>query len=55
MEMLHEAGILTSAELVEVNPKLDSGGRTARLAVELLSSLFGERIYLLKNSSSCSN
>ena len=44
MEMLHEAGILTSAELVEVNPKLDSGGRTARLAVELLASLFGERI-----------
>lgn len=44
MELLHEAGILTSAELVEVNPRLDSGNRTARLAVELLASLFGEKI-----------
>ncbi|GMK40674.1 arginase [Paenibacillus sp. CCS19] len=44
MEMLAEAGIVTSADVVEVNPQLDNGHRTARLAVELIASLFGERI-----------
>ncbi|WP_276356725.1 arginase [Cohnella caldifontis] len=44
MEMLHESGALVSAEAVEVNPALDAGGRTARLAVELIGSAFGERI-----------
>ncbi|MBB3109343.1 arginase [Paenibacillus phyllosphaerae] len=44
MEMLHEAGVVTSADVVEVNPLLDNGQRTARLAVELIASLAGERI-----------
>ncbi|MFC4103662.1 arginase [Paenibacillus xanthanilyticus] len=44
MEMLHEAAIVTSADLVEVNPLLDNGQRTARLAVELAASFAGERI-----------
>lgn len=44
MELLSEAGILTSAEFVEVNPSLDSGNRTARLAVELIGSMLGKRI-----------
>ncbi|EFM13010.1 arginase [Paenibacillus curdlanolyticus YK9] len=44
MEMLAEASIITSADIVEVNPLLDNGYRTARLAVELIASLFGERI-----------
>ncbi len=44
MEMLHEAGIVTSAELVEVNPILDHENRTAEIAVQLLESLFGKRI-----------
>ncbi|WP_164779797.1 arginase, partial [Paenibacillus kobensis] len=44
MELLAEAGIVTSADVVEVNPQLDNGRRTARLAVELVGSLLGERI-----------
>lgn len=44
MELLSEAGILTSAEWVEVNPSLDTGNRTARLAVELIGSMLGKTI-----------
>lgn len=45
MEDLHEAGKVSSAELVEVNPILDSANHTAEIAVELLESLMGKRIY----------
>lgn len=44
LELMHESRKITSAEFVEVNPSLDSGNRTARLAVELIGSLLGERI-----------
>jgi arginase len=46
MEMVaNRAGdLLAGAELVEVNPILDQHNRTAELAVELVGSLFGERI-----------
>jgi arginase len=44
MEMLHESGSLVSAEVVEVNPILDQNNKTARAAVELVGSVFGERI-----------
>lgn len=44
LELLQEAGIVTSAELVEVNPSLDTDGRTSRLAAELICSLLGETI-----------
>ncbi|GMX62610.1 hypothetical protein Elgi_24150 [Paenibacillus elgii] len=44
LELLHESGIVTSAELVEVNPSLDTGQKTAQLAVELIGSLLGEQI-----------
>lgn len=44
VEMLHEAGIVTSAEFVEVNPLLDDSNKTSQLAVSLISSLFGEQI-----------
>ncbi len=44
MEMLEEAQIITSAEFVEVNPIIDEGNKTAEIAVELASSLFGERL-----------
>lgn len=44
MEMLHETGALVSAEVVEVNPALDRNNVTARNAVELVGSLFGESI-----------
>ncbi|TVY06725.1 arginase [Paenibacillus cremeus] len=44
MELLAESGLVTSAELVEVNPTLESDNRTAKLAAELICSLLGETI-----------
>lgn len=44
MEMLEEAGVITSAEFVEVNPILDEKNKTAICAVELMGSLFGEKL-----------
>ncbi len=44
MELVAEAGIATSVEVVEVNPILDRRNETARLAVELLASALGARI-----------
>lgn len=44
MEMIAERCILTSAEFVEVNPILDEMNRTAKIAVELMGSLFGEKL-----------
>ncbi|TXL63634.1 arginase [Cerasibacillus terrae] len=44
MEMLYESNIVTSAEFVEVNPILDEKNKTARLAVGLIGSLFGEKL-----------
>jgi len=44
MELLSEAGVLVSAEVVEVNPILDHHNQTAKVAVSLIASLFGERI-----------
>jgi arginase len=44
MELVAEAGIASSLEVVEVNPILDRRNETARLAVELLASALGARI-----------
>jgi arginase len=44
MELVAESGLLTSLELVEVNPILDHENETARLAVELAASALGARI-----------
>lgn len=44
VEMLSEAGIVTSAEFVEVNPLLDDNNKTSQLAVGLISSLLGKQI-----------
>lgn len=44
MEMLAEANILCSAEFVEVNPILDQQNMTARVAVALMSSAFGDKL-----------
>lgn len=44
MEMLAEARILTSIEVVEVNPILDLANTTGNLAVELIGSALGSRI-----------
>ncbi|MGA7804258.1 arginase [Bradyrhizobium sp.] len=44
MEMLHDSGLVRSVDIVELNPFLDERGRTARMAVELVGSLFGQQI-----------
>ncbi|SDE64397.1 arginase [Paenibacillus sp. UNCCL117] len=44
MELLSDAGVVVSAEFVEVNPTLDVRNSTAKVAVDLIGSLFGERI-----------
>lgn len=50
MEMLHDAGCVTSLDLVELNPYLDDRGKTARLMVELTASLFGQRVLQRRSS-----
>lgn len=44
MEVIAESGVLTSMEVVEVNPILDHAGATGFLAVELVASALGARI-----------
>ncbi|MEO8320324.1 MAG: arginase [Bradyrhizobium sp.] len=44
MELLHDSGLVRSVDIVELNPFLDERGRTARVAVELVGSLFGQEI-----------
>jgi arginase len=44
MEMLHDSGLVRSVDIAELNPFLDERGRTARTAVELIGSLFGQQI-----------
>jgi arginase len=44
MELLHDSGLVRSMDVVELNPFLDERGRTARVAVELIGSLFGLQI-----------
>lgn len=44
MELLSEAGVIASIDLVEVNPFLDARNQTARAMVELTASLLGKRI-----------
>ncbi|MEP0941490.1 MAG: arginase [Rhizobiaceae bacterium] len=44
MEMLHDSGLVTSLDLVELNPFLDDRGRTAMLMVDLCASLFGRTV-----------
>jgi arginase len=44
MEMLCDAGIVGSVDLVELNPFLDERGRTAVAATELVASLFGRTV-----------
>lgn len=45
MEILSDSGLVTSLDLVELNPFLDERGRTAQVMVDLTASLFGRRIF----------
>ena len=44
MELVARDGRLGSADIVEVNPMLDTYNRTAEMAVDLVASLFGKSI-----------
>jgi arginase len=44
LELVAESELMTSFEIVEVNPILDRGNETATLAVDLAASAFGARI-----------
>ena len=45
MEMLHDSCLMTSMDLVELNPFMDERGRTAQLMVDLAASALGRRIF----------
>lgn len=44
MEVIADSGVMTSLEMVEVNPILDQGNASATFAVELIQSAFGKKI-----------
>ncbi len=44
LELIADAGVLDSLDVVEVNPILDRENETAKLAVELVASALGKRI-----------
>ncbi|MGN0931431.1 arginase [Falsigemmobacter intermedius] len=45
MERLCDSGLVTSLDLVELNPFLDERGRTAKLMVDLVASLMGRKVF----------
>ena len=45
MEMLHDSGLMTSLDLVELNPFLDERGKTALTMVDLVASALGRRVF----------
>ena len=45
LELIAETDALLGLEVVEVNPMLDCYNRTAELAVELIASALGKRIF----------
>ncbi|MEQ6247880.1 arginase [Sulfitobacter sp. HNIBRBA3233] len=45
MEMLHDSGLMTALDLVELNPFLDERGRTAQLMVDLAASALGRNVF----------
>jgi len=44
MEIVADSGRVASLDVVEINPILDHTNNTARMAVELTASLFGQSI-----------
>ena len=45
MEMICDSGLMSSLDIVELNPFLDERGRTAQLMVDLVASAFGRRVF----------
>ena len=54
MEMIHDSGLLGSLDIAELNPAFDNGNTTARLVVELVTSLLGAQILARPHDSSSS-
>jgi arginase len=46
MEMIADSGRLASLDIVELNPAFDRKNATAKLAVDLVESLFGKSTLL---------
>ncbi|MBY8976490.1 arginase [Rhodobacteraceae bacterium NNCM2] len=44
MELMADSGLVSSLDLVELNPFMDERGRTATLMVDLAASLFGRKV-----------
>jgi arginase len=44
MEILYDSGLVTSVDIAELNPFLDIRGKTSELIVDLIASLFGQRV-----------
>ncbi len=55
MEMLADSALVTSLDVVELNPFLDERGKTAVLLAELIASLFGKRIFETVDAESFAN
>lgn len=45
MEMISDSGLMTSLDMVELNPFLDERGRTAQVMVDLAASALGRRVF----------
>ncbi len=45
MEIVCDSGLMTSLDLVELNPFLDDRGRTAQVMVDLAASALGRRVF----------
>ncbi|MEP4198192.1 MAG: arginase [Aliishimia sp.] len=45
MEMIHDSNLLSSLDLVELNPFLDDRGQTANLMVDLAASALGRTVF----------
>ncbi|WP_037295221.1 arginase [Roseobacter sp. AzwK-3b] len=45
MEMICDSGLMSSLDLVELNPFLDERGRTAQVMVDLVASALGRRVF----------
>jgi arginase len=48
MEMVADTGLLGSLDIMELNPALDVHNRSARVAVDLVGSLFGKSTLMRK-------
>lgn len=44
MEYLHDSNLVTSLDIAELNPFMDDRGKTARLMVDFVASMFGKSV-----------